>query len=220
MSVVRPEFGPALPELLGPRVRALPRGLRVVCALVCALPVLAAALAFMRHEEDIRAPLVVREPLAFNLLVAPPLRRVTPRAGESLRLESAPGAGAPQSFAVRPLRVRPYRGDVTAVVMGMSSRLIDRMRASVPGFQWRGDGRVSYNRQPGYEIAFQARIGGHTTYGRRVLLMPNADVPPRDGLDLMILAARSDAVPSVASVGANGALKTAIRSIRFGAERP
>ena len=29
MSVVRPEFGPTLPELVAPRLRALPRGARV-----------------------------------------------------------------------------------------------------------------------------------------------------------------------------------------------
>jgi hypothetical protein len=221
MSVVRPEFGPTLPELLAPRVAVLPRAAQLCGALACVVAVLAVAFVLLRGNDPPRTALVVREPVAFNLLVAPPLRRVAPQGRETLRLETGPDIQAPQSFAVSPLRVRAYRGDVTAVVMGMSSGIITRMRETVPGFVWRGDGRVSYNRQPGYEISFQARLRGRTTYGRRVLLMPNpADGPPREGLDITILAARSDAVPSVASVGANGALKTAVRSLRFGTERP
>jgi hypothetical protein len=220
MSVVRPEFGPTLPELLGPRVGALPRAARFAVAVVCAVLVAALAAVLLRGQNADRTPVVVREPVAFNMLIAPPLQRGAPQGREVLRLATPPSAAAPQSFAVRPLRVRAYRGDVTAVLMGMSSRLVERMRSTIPGFAWRGDGRVSYNRQPGYEISFQARIGGRTTYGRRVLLMPNSETPPRDGIDVTILAARSEAVPSAASVGANGALKTAVRSIRFGTERP
>ncbi|MEA2247425.1 MAG: hypothetical protein QOH46_1954 [Solirubrobacteraceae bacterium] len=220
MSVVRPEFGPTLPALLGPRVRALPLAARIAGAVLGSVILVVLAVMLLGGGETGRTPVVVREPVAFNVLVAPPLERVAPRRTETLRLETGAGVAAPQSFAVRPLRVRAYRGDVTAVLMGMSSRIIDRMRATVPGFVARGDGRVSYNRQPGYEIVFQSQIGGRTAYGRRVMLMPNSDTPPRDGVDITILAARSDAVPSVASVAANGALRTAVRSFRFGTERP
>jgi hypothetical protein len=220
MSVVRPEFGPTLPELVGPRVAALPRPLRMALALLAAAAVVVLAVALLgRGGTEGRRPVVVGEPVAFNLLVDPPLRQVATRGRETLRLEG-PSATAPQSFAATPLRVGPYRGDVTAVLMGMSPRLIDRMRATVPGFVWRGDGRVSYNRQPGYEIVFQARIGGRTTYGRRVLLMPDSETPPHEGADIMMLAARSATVPSLPSVGTTGALKTATRSFRFGTERP
>jgi hypothetical protein len=219
MSVVRPEFGPTLPELLGPRAGALPRAVRIALAVAAAALAVALVAALLGRGDDGREALVVRQPVAFNLLVDPPLRAVAPRGRETLRLES-PSATTRQSFAATPLRVGPYRGDVTAVLMGLSPRLIDRMRATIPGFIWRGDGRVSYNRQPGYEIVFQARVGGRTTYGRRVLLMPNSDTPPREGADIMMLAARSEAVPSLPSVGATGALKTAARSFRFGTERP
>ncbi|MEA2290698.1 MAG: hypothetical protein QOD55_2695 [Solirubrobacteraceae bacterium] len=220
MSAVRPEFGPTLPELVGPRIASWPRAARLALAAAGALAVVALAVVLLARGGDDRQTVVVREPVAYNLLVEPSLRQVAPRGRETLRLEGAAGAAAPQSFTATPLRVRAYRGDVTAVLMGMSPRLIDQMRATVPGFRWRGDGRVSYNRQPGYEIVFQARIGGRTTYGRRVLLMPNSETPPREGADIMMLAARSDAVPSLPSIGATGALKTAARSFRFGTERP
>jgi hypothetical protein len=220
MSVVRPEFGPTLPELVGPRIRALPRAAQVLLAAVAVLAFVALALLLIRDTRDTRKPAVVREPIAYNLVYPPALERVRPRGRETLRLQ-APRGKAPQSFAVTPLRLPPYHGDSTGILTLMSVNLIGRMRATIPGFVWRGDGRVNYNRQPGYEILFQAKIGGRTTYGRRTLLVPGGETPPREGVDIMMMAARSPAIPRVDAVAArSGALKTAIRSFRFGTDRP
>jgi hypothetical protein len=221
MSVVRPEFGPTLPELLGPRVRVLPRAAQVGLAAVAVLAVLVLGFLVVRGSGDDRVHVVVREPMAYNLVHPPTLRRAQPIGRETLRLETAREAADPQTFAVSPLKLPPYRGDSTGVLTGMSPILIDRMRGTIPGFVWRGDGRVNYNRQPGYEILFQARIDGRTWYGRRTLLVPGGDDPPREGVDIMIMAARSEAIPRVDAVASSsGALKTAIRSFRFGTERP
>jgi hypothetical protein len=222
MSVVRPEFGPTLPELLAPRVRALPRAAQIALAGVVALVVVALAYGLVvRGARDDRAHAVVREPLAYNLVYPPALRRVAPRGRETLRLETPPGAAAPQSFAVTPYRLPPYKGDPTGILTLQSANMIARMRATIPGFVWRGDGRVNYNRQPGYEILYQAKLDGRTMYGRRTILLPGGDAPPKEGVDITMLAARSEAVPRVDAVGSSaGALKTAIRSFRFGTERP
>jgi hypothetical protein len=221
MSVVRPEFGPTLPELLGPRVRALPRAGQAILAALAALFVLALAFVLLRGDGEQRTTVVVREPIAYNLVYPPALQQVRPQGRETLRLETAPGAADPQSFAVTPFTLPPYRGDATGVLTGMSPNQIERMRRTIPGFVWRADGRVNYNRQPGYEILFQARIDGRTWYGRRTLLLPGGDEPPREGVDIMIMAARSEAIPRADAVASSsGALKTAIRSFRFGTERP
>jgi hypothetical protein len=222
MSVVRPEFGPTLPELLGPRIRALPRAGQVALGLLAALVVVLLAYVALRDRHDNAPYAIVREPIAYNLLYGSSLVRVRPHAGETLRLATPPGTKAPQSFAVKPLRLPAYHGDSTGILTLMSANVITRMQATYPGFVWRGDGRVSYNRQPGYEILFQAKIGGRTTYGRRTLLVPGADAAPREGVDIMMLAARSPAVPRVDAVGsaATRALKTAIRSFSFGTARP
>jgi hypothetical protein len=221
MSVVRPEFGPTLPELLGPRVRALPRAGQAILAALAALVVLAPAFVLLRGDGEQRTTVVVREPIAYNLVYPPALQQVRPQGRETLRLETAPGAADPQSFAVTPFTLPPYRGDATGVLTGMSPNQIERMRRTIPGFVWRADGRVNYNRQPGYEILFQARIDGRTWYGRRTLLLPGGDEPPREGVDIMIMAARSEAIPRADAVASSsGALKTAIRSFRFGTERP
>ena len=219
MSVVREEFGPTLPELLGERLHVPVRTIwRAVAALGVLVVLVLAWLAFGRGTPGQDA-VVVRQPLAYNLVHTDALRRVTPGAGETLRLQTRPGA-ASQSFAVKPLRLAPYAGDVSASLTLLSARLIREMGAQYPGFLWRGDGRVNINKQPGYQIVFQARIDGRTTYGKRVLLVAGPDPPPREGLDITMLSARSPAVPRADAVAANGALKTPYRSLRFGTDRP
>ena len=114
MSVVRPEFGPTLPELLAPRIRALPRIAQVALAVLAAVVVVLAALFFLRREEnDGRLQAVVREPIAYNLVYPRTLARVAPQGRETLRLQTPAGAKDPQSFAVTPYTLPPYKGDST-----------------------------------------------------------------------------------------------------------
>ena len=210
--VVRPEFGPSLWVLAGRRAP-------VLFAVLALLGVALIAWRLLGGGETALPSVVVREPVAYNLAYSPAARRVAPQGRETLRIRSAPGT-APYSFAVSTLRLPTYRGDVSAELTLLSATLIERMRARIPGFVYRGDGRVNVNRQPGYQIVYQARIGGKTVYGKRVLLVPGYDPPPRAGLDVTLQAERSGAVPSANAVGLNGALKTSLRSLRFGTERP
>jgi hypothetical protein len=215
--VVREEFGPTLPELLGSRLGVPARKVWLGFAAV-GVVALAVVLWLSLRPTPGQSGVVVRKPVTFNLIYTDALRREAPRAGEELRLEST--SGPPQSFVVHPLRIPAYKGDVSAALTFMSARLIDEMGAHYQGFIWRSDGRVNINRQPGYQIVFQARVNGRTTYGKRVLLVVGPDPPPHTGLDITLLAARSSGVPKADAVAANGALKTPYRSLRFGAERP
>ena len=214
---MREEFGPTLPELVGRRLGVRTRTVWLALAAIAAVAVVVVAWLALRPDPN-QSTVVVREPVTYNLIFPDALQRVAPRSGETLRLRSR--SGPPQSFVVHPLRLQPYKGDVTAALTFMSARLIDEMRGQYQDFVWRGDGRVNINKQPGYQIIFQAHVDGHTTYGRRVLLVAKPDPPPREGVDLTILAARSPSVPNLDSVGATGALKTAYRSFRFGTDRP
>ena len=223
MSVVRPEFGPTLPEVVAPRLRTLSRGMQVALVAGVVLAVAAAVVVVSAlRDSDGRTQVVVRGPTAFNLLQPRSLERVSPRGGEVLRLQTRSGTAAPQRFTARPLRLAPYRGDVSAALMMLSPRMIDDMRATVPGFVWRGDGKARVNEATGYQILYQAKIGGRTVYGRRVLVVPDVEdaPPPRAGMDLDLRSARSPAVPNIDSVGRNGALKLPLTSFRFGTERP
>jgi hypothetical protein len=86
VSVVRPEFGPTLPELLGPRLASLGRRGRFALGAAAALLVLAVVAALALRDGDGRTTVVIREPIAFNVLVPASLERVAPQGDEVLRL--------------------------------------------------------------------------------------------------------------------------------------
>lgn len=218
-AVVKPEFGPTLPELAGPRLRALPRGAKVAVAAAAAL--LAAALLWLVFlRDDGRTPIVVRGPFSFNLVYDDArLERVAPGAGEALRLQTPSSDPDPESFAVRAVRLPAYAGDASGVLPGFATGLIERMRAADPQFILRAEGRARVNRQPGYQIQFQTTRDGRTTYGRRTLLFQD-EPGERDGADITLIAARSPAMPNVDQVGSNGPGKLPYRSFRLGTERP
>jgi hypothetical protein len=147
---------------------------------------------------------------------------VAPEQGELLRLESRPGAPL-QSYAVEPLALPPYRGDVTAVLGVLAARQAADLARELPDFRSRGDGKARINELPGHVSVFRFRRDGTTTYGKRFLLVPPVEPgapAPRRGIALTLLAARSPAVPSADAVGGGSALKAPLRSFRFGTERP
>jgi hypothetical protein len=216
MSAVRPEFGPTLPELLGPRIRVLPRAVRLALAVLGALILLLVVYAvfFRGQGTQAKRAVIVRSPIAFNFVYRAPFRKEAPQAGELARVGSKD-----QSFSVRELRLPAYRGDAAGFLPLYAARLEQQMARDLPGFTWRSDGRANINKQQGFEIVFQfRRSDGTLTYGRRILLLPS--VTARQGADLWAIAPRSPAIVRADDVGHNGGLKTALRSFRFGTERP
>lgn len=216
MSAVRPEFGPSLPELLGPRIRVLPRAVRLALAAAGALVVILLVWALFLRGEGVKAKraVIVRAPIAFNFVYRAPFRKEAPRAGELARVGSKE-----QSFSVRELRLPAYGGDAAGFLPLYAATLQASMAKELPGFAWRSDGRANINKQQGFEIVFQfRRSDGTLMYGRRILLLPN--VTARQGADIWAVAPRSPAIVRADDVGHNGGLKTALRSFRFGTERP
>jgi hypothetical protein len=216
MSAVRPEFGPSLPEILGPRLRRLPRAVRLaLAALGALLVVLVVYVLFFRGEgAKAKRAVIVRSPVAFNFVYRAPFRKEAPLAGELARVGSKD-----QSFSVRELKLPAYRGDAAGFLPLFAARLQKEMEHDLPGFAWRADGRANINKQQGFEIVFQfRRADGTLVYGRRILLLPN--VTARQGAYICATAPRSPAIVRADDVGHNGGLKTALRSFRFGTERP
>jgi hypothetical protein len=214
MSAVRPEFGPTLPELLGPRLRTLPRAARMVLAVAFAVVVLLAAWALLlRGGSGDDRTVVGREPPAFNFIYRAPFTRLAPAQGERARV-----GAHDQSFAVRTLHLPAYRGDVAGFLPVYATQIQTRMARDYPGFRLRLEGRTNVNRIQGYELLFQFRRDGRLVYGRRIMLLPTTTA--RDGVDLLLEAPRSLAVPRVDAVGRNGELKTSLRSFRLGTRRP
>lgn len=228
VSAVRPEFGPSLPALLRPRLAALPRHQRAVAMAALGLLALVVLLLLFALRPGgggvkLRDALVGGD-VPFTLGHQAALHQVSPPpAGTRLVLDGR--AGAPlQRFTVRSLTLRPYRGDVSAAYLAATAPIIAAMEAADPDFRYRGEGRARVSGLAAYQISFQTRRDGHTVLGRRYLVVPAAPEQggplPTEGADIELLAQLTPVVPNVDAVGSNGALKSPLRSFRFGTERP
>ena len=217
--LVKPQYGPSLPVLM----RSWPRPWRLALIGAAALVVLVAAgLAVNRvvSNDEATSVAVVEGPPSFNLIWRGGLERVDPNPGELLRLENPPGAPYLQRFVVRPLRLPPYRGDVFGILpLHVGTITLREIRKDYPGAIERSEGKARINELPGYQVVFQTTVGGRVAYGRRVLLLPD-EPGVREGAQIEMIVTRSPAVPRADAVGANGPLKTPLRSFRFGTERP
>jgi hypothetical protein len=222
VPLVRPEYGPSLGQLAGPRFRALPGALRAAVATAGAVILVALVVVGIRGENRGLNDVLVREPIAFTLAYKHGLHKVAPQRDEVLRLQTAPGAPAPQSFTARPLHLGTYAGDVTADLLRIASARLAQLRQADPGLAYRGEGKARINFIPAYQLSFQTRRDGRLVFGKLYFLAPttDSDTHPADGIEVELLSPRTGAIPSVSDLGANGLLKTPLRSFRFGTERP
>jgi hypothetical protein len=221
MATLRREFGPALPELLAPRLRTTPGRVRAVLLVLAALLLAAfAARKLMQGATSLPHDALVSRPIAFTLGYRDGLEQVATRPGEALRLQTPAGTEEPESFTVAPLELARYSGDEAGVLPIVAARGIAALRREFPsGFRYRGDGRTRVNLLPGHQVSFQTNVAGHTTYGKRFFLLPD-EPGARAGVAVTLLSARSPAIASVYDVGGVGLLKSPFRSFRFGTERP
>jgi hypothetical protein len=120
------------------------------------------------------------------------------------------------SFAVGPLHLPPYSGSLTGELPLYAAGRIRTLAATVPAFDFQGEGKWRVNNVPAYTIAYGTRIDGQTAYVREVLLLP--DRPGvRDGVDIVMTGRPNATVTTPMLVGSAGALQLPFRSFYFGA---
>lgn len=207
MSIVRAEFHPTLPEVVGPRAWRMIRA----AAIVVAVAALVVALVVRSGSQP---GVVVSKPVAFNYVYGPPLHR-TGEAGVIQRR----GSLLVQSMTVAPTTLPPYAGSTTGILPIVAERLEAQLKARWSAFDVADEGRARINGNPGYTVGWVARVNGRRIFGRDYLLFP-PDPHPRAGAHLELLSTYAGGVSAAANVGRVGALKTALRSFRFGTERP
>lgn len=229
-SLVQPEFGPTLPQVAGrrwPRVRIV----LIVLGVLVAAWVLARVL---QDPDSGRTVVVVREPVAFNVLRDGRLEQVAPQGRETLRLRTTPavsrGTRGVQRFTVSPLTLPTYVGDDPGATLTVQASVsIAALRRQVRCFVLRGEGRTRVNLYPGYVVTYEGRRTGpcdgprqpgNLFYGKRFFLYP--DVPrPTEAVQMDLQAPFVPVyVGFPEAVGANGPLKLPLRSFNFGTERP
>jgi hypothetical protein len=214
VSVIKAEYGPTLPQLLAGRSLALRAGAVALAGLI----VVAAALVAITSRAGETAVLI-RTPLTFNLMYGDQWQRVE-RPGTLLALRNTSRAGLfLDSYTVRDLRLPAYRGVVGGMLPIYANGYLRGIRKRYKGFEFVSEGRARINNAIGYEVTFQARSGARRLYGRHYLLVDEAPDGQRHGVVIELVSTPAAGTPSADEIGGHGALKTPLRSFRFGEDR-
>ena len=213
--LLRPEFGPTLPELISGRVAISRRAVTVlaVAALVVAIAVIRVVV------DDGRDQATVHGTPSFNVLYDPgELHRVAAHAGELLRLEGH-RKHVSVDITARRANLPPYKGDVIGGQLPLyTAQYTTRLARQLPDFEMGDEGKARINQAPGYQIAYTTGPAGNRTFWREVFVMPDLDKPGETIVLRMRQTFSGRAGPRDRAL--LKATKKAYRSFRFGSHRP
>lgn len=214
VPVMKAEYGPTLVQLLAPRSFAL----RLAAVAVATTIVIAAAAIALASRPDETAVLI-RNPVTLNFIYGPQFQPVR-RAGTvvALRHESPSGLFL-DAYALRDLWLPPYRGAASGTLPIYADRYVRTLPRRYPGYEFIGEGRARINNAIGYAVTFRASTGNRRLYGRHYLLVEEEPEGRRHGVVLEIESTPAAGTPNADEVGNHGALKTPLRSFRFGEDR-
>jgi hypothetical protein len=212
---MKPEYGPTLGQLLAPRWRAASRLARVTVAAagVVLLALLAGvALTLMNPVYSHGGPV----PFSFSYRG---LYRVKPDPGGYVKVHKRSADGALQySFAVSPLTLPPYTGELSAELPMYAATYVAslRTRYAHDEFQLRGEGKAQVHSVIGYDVLYTALVEGRPMYGRDILLLPEKP-GVRQGVVIAMLTAPglSKQILGPLEVASTGVLMAPLRSFTF-----
>jgi hypothetical protein len=213
--LILPEYRPTLPDVARRRFGWRER---TTVALLIGLAVLAGVgLLLVRPEVDSLTKYVHHDQPVFNLLYDnDALHRVTARDGELVALEGRRGRMT-VAIAVERLRLPPTSGDVAhGLLPAYASAHTERLRAELPEFQLRAEGRARVNDAPGYEVRFRTGPPGHRTFGNDLMILPSEE---EAGDALLITSRRTiegSAPPGKRERSLYNASAKAYRSFKYG----
>jgi hypothetical protein len=215
VAPMKPEYGPSVARLLAPRWRAASKPARAAAVVAC-VAVLAALVAAGLTLENAMFWHGGSVPFGFEYRG---LYRVTPDPGGYVKVESRwPDGSLKYSYAVAPLTLPPYHGELTAEMPLYATGFIRGLSRRYSGFALRAEGKTKVNNTlTGYEVAFFARVEGREMYVRDVLLTPE-EAHPRAGVvvTMMTSPTASSQVDSPLEVGETGVLLRPLKSFAFG----
>jgi hypothetical protein len=189
---LKPEYQPSLGRLLSPRWRATSRPVR---ALIVAVAIGVIVLAIGGILTLLPAALSYRGPVSFHFHYRG-LYRVAPDPGGYGKVARSRGGRVVDSFAVEPLHLPPYQGDLGAELPLYAAGYIRQLSARYPQFDLQGEGKTRVNTVPAYIIQYSARVGGQLMDGHDLFVLPG----PRthDGVTIVMQSVRSASSTSTA----------------------
>lgn len=212
--MLKPQYGPTLWQLLAARHLVLR-----VAAAVLAVSILVVAVVIALTSRPDETQVLIRKPVTFNLVHGPQWTSAD-RAGTLVALRhDSPNGLFLDSYAIRELRLPPYRGAVSGMLPVYADGYLRTLARRYPGFELVGEGRARINNAIGYALTFRARTGPRRLYGRHYLLVEEEPEGGRHGVILEVESTPAAGTPNAEQIGNHGALKTPLRSFRFGEER-
>jgi hypothetical protein len=215
VPLLRPEFGPTLPELISRRFSVSRRAIAIGAVIA---PVVAAVVLVLVVNGG-RETLVVRGKPSYNVLYEPSqLHKAAPRGAEQMRLVGKrPHISV--ELTARPAKLPPFNGDVIGGQLPLyTAQYAGRLERQLSGFQLGSEGKARLNQAPGYQISYTSGSRGNQTFWREVWVMPKADQP--DQTVVVKMRQTFSGRPGPRGQALLQATKKAFRSFRFGTRRP
>ena len=172
---VKAEFGPSLPQLLGPRIHSLPRIVARIGALLAVLVVALVVVLALRSRDPVFS--YSGHP-AFSTIYSRVMTREPTPPGAIVLLEQHTSVGLEASFEITPFHVPAYSCvsppcEVSGWLPVVAINFIHRLMAADPTFKLQSHGRTRINFVPGYTFTFQRTIHGMVYWGRYVFITPH-----------------------------------------------
>jgi len=211
---LRAEYRPTLPQLLAPAWQRASRAVRLLLiAAAGALVVAVAALVLALLPARISYGGAV--PFSFSYRG---LHRTAPDPGGDVKVaRNGLGGYLEDSFAVAPLLLPPYAGQLSGELPLYASGYIRALAARYRGFQLMGEGKTRVSQLSAYNIYYSGLVGGRVMYGREVLLVPE-QLGARHGVAISMLTApgANAQVTSPLLVASQGVLSEPMRTFGIG----
>ncbi len=212
---MKPEYGPTLGRLLAPRwhdASRLTRAAVIIVGVGLAALLVTGALTL----ENAAFTHGGRVPFSFSYR---DLYRTAPDPGGYVKVQGRwPDGALKYSFAVDPLRLPAYSGELSSEMPLYAGRLIRALSERSVGFVLRGQGKTKINKEEtGYEVLYTTEVEGRAMYARDVLLVPPR-AGAREGVDIVMLTSPSASaqISSPVEVGSTGVLLRPLKSFTLG----
>jgi hypothetical protein len=216
---VKSEFGPTLPELVGPRIDSLPRIVARTLAGVAVIVVIVIVALVLRLKDPVyTSPALF--PVRFSTSYSRAMTREPNPPGVLMLLREDSSVGLAASFEITPLTLPAYRGEISGLLPVIAATAISHLEATDPTFVLWSQGRTRVNLVPGYTFTFQRVIDGRPYWGRYVFLTPHLSGDRKGLLITMLtdpaLLKKATAPVTPDSVASVGVLFEPYERLRFG----
>jgi hypothetical protein len=215
--LLRPEFGPTLPELLSRRLSVSRRVIAIVAALVLVLIV-----AGIKVGLGIgRATIAVGGDPSFSLVYKTHrLHKAPLRPGELARVQGR-AKHVFVALTARRVALPPFRGDVIGGQLPVyATQYTDRLSRQLPQFTVSDEGKARIGTAQGYEIGYQSGPKSHRTYWREIFLVAEPDKGAAQNAVVLRLRQSFSGRTNARDQALVQAGKQAYQSFRFGTGRP